>query len=452
MKRITAFVLFYICILAFNVYGAESINVIVDGNYVTFSNSEPKVIGGRTMVPVRDIFEAIGADVIWEPQERKIVAVKEKNTLVMTLNSRVIYTNGNMSEMDCEPEVINGRTFVPVRYAVEAFGYSVSWNSEDKSVIIKSRENDVKIHFIDVGQGDCTVIDDNGHCMIIDGGESENGDKIVNYIKGLGISKIDYVIATHPHADHIGGLCKVIGNFDVNNIIMPDAVSSSKVFENFLSAVEKSNAKVIKAENGNKYKLGLSEFNVVGPIKPDGNMNNNSVVIKLRYGNNSVLLAGDAEYEEENDIVNSGVDISADVLKVGHHGSKTSTSDEFVSKVKPKYVVISVGKDNNYGHPSEDIIEKIGKMGVSIYRTDTMGNIVMTFDGDNVSIITYKEKNTTNNTEEEIYVLNTANKKVHKSDCYAVKKISNENRASFSGDLEKLIKEGYSACGICRPF
>lgn len=452
MKRITALFIFFICILVFNVYGAESINVIVDGKNISFSDATPQVISGRTMVPVRAIFKAIGADVIWESEEEKITAVKGKDTLIMTLNSRIIYTNGSRSEMDCEPEVINGRTFIPARYAVEAFGYSVSWNCENKSVIIKSGGNDVRVHFIDVGQGDCTVIYDNGHCMVIDGGESENGDKIVNYIKGLGINEIDYIIATHPHADHIGGLCNVISSFKVSNIIMPDAVSSSKVFENLLSAAEKSNAKVIKAEAGNKYKLGLSEFTVIGPVKPDENLNNNSVVIKLVYGNNSILFTGDAEKEEENDIINTGADISSEVLKVGHHGSTTSTSDEFVNKANPRYAVICVGKNNSYSHPSSDVITKLEKLGVSIYRTDTMGNIDMTLDGDNVSVVTYREKSTINIAEEVNYVLNTLSKKVHKPNCSAVSKISDKNRVSYSGDLDELIEEGYSACGICRPF
>ena len=219
-----------------------------------------------------------------------------------------------------------------------------------------------------------------------------------------------------------------------------------------LSAAEKSNAKVIKAEAGNKYKLGLSEFTVIGPVKPDENLNNNSVVIKLVYGNNSILFTGDAEKEEESDIINTGADISSEVLKVGHHGSTTSTSDEFVNKANPRYAVICVGKNNSYSHPSSDIITKLEKLGVSIYRTDTMGNIDMTLDGNNVSVVTYREKSTINSAEGMKYVLNTLSKKVHKPNCSAVSKISDKNRVSYSGDLDELIEEGYSACGICRPF
>ena len=254
-----------------------------------------------------------------------------------------------------------------------------------------SQENqNIKIHFIDVGQGDSTFIElPNNTNMLIDAGESSKGEIVSNYIKALGYSKITYLIGTHPHSDHIGGLPYIINNFTIENIYMPKALTVTAAYENLLSTIYNKNLKVKNAQSGTKI---LNDNNLyIDVIAPNNNvytdLNNYSLVIKITYKNRKFLFMGDAETPSEEEIK---VDVSADVIKIGHHGSTTSSSENFINRVKPKYAIIPVGKDNNYNHPHQTVIDRLKAANVKIYRTDQNGNIVVTSDGNSIEIKTSK--------------------------------------------------------------
>lgn len=256
--------------------------------------------------------------------------------------------------------------------------------------------SDFSVTFLDVGQGDCSVIKSGGQTMLIDGGEPENADKILNFLKENSITKLDYVVATHPHSDHIGALPEVIDNIKVENVIIPEIseenVPTSKIYEDFLLAVQKSEANVIAAEPGNKYSLGDANFKILAPVEDDDELNNMSVVLKMTFGNNSFLFTGDAEKKVENALLELDTDLSADVIKIGHHGSSTSTSDKFLKAVSPEIAVISVGEDNRYGHPDYETVERLAKYGVKTYMTKDDGDIVITSDGNKLSVTCQKEE------------------------------------------------------------
>lgn len=249
-----------------------------------------------------------------------------------------------------------------------------------------SNEDDgsLRVHYLDVWQGDSTFIElPNGKTILIDAGEAEYGDRVVKYIKNLGYSKINYLFATHPHSDHIGGLKKVVKTFDIGSIYMPDITSNSNFYLDLLKTIENKNKKVITVKAG---KTIISEddidLKVLAPIEDEyEEVNDYSIVLKLTYKDKKFLFMADAEYESEMDLLDSKYDISADYLKVGHHGSTSSTNYYFLKKVSPKIGIISVGKNNDYGHPKDKILEKLKNQGVKIYRTDLNGNIVIKTDG-----------------------------------------------------------------------
>ena len=249
-------------------------------------------------------------------------------------------------------------------------------------------ENEMKVHFIDVGQGDCIFIElPNDETMLIDAGEYDEVDGAVTYIHSQGYDTIDYVIATHPHSDHIGGMKTIFDNFDVKNAYLSPAISTTKTYERMLDAIENSDAKAHKAFAGTEI---ISEDNlsaiVVAPAtdNPDDyteNLNDSSVILKITYGETSFLFTGDAEKAEEDAI---RTNIKCDVLKIGHHGSRTSTSANFLKKVEPKYAIISVGEGNEYGHPTEEVLKRLEERNIEVYRTDLKGTIVVTSDGKNI--------------------------------------------------------------------
>lgn len=263
---------------------------------------------------------------------------------------------------------------------------SSSGLENDKNFV--ASDDKIISHYIDVGQGDASFIEfPNGEVMLIDAGIASSSEKIIEYIQSLGYNQIDYVIVTHPHADHIGGMAEVIKAFDIGTIYMPKAVSTSKTYENLLETIKDKGLSIKTGKAGVNV---LQEENLtIEMLAPNqdkySSLNNYSIVLKITYGNTSFLYTGDAEELSEKEITGN---VEADVLKVGHHGSDTSSSEEFLEKVNPKYAIISVGKDNSYGHPASNTIEKLEKYTNHIYRTDLNGTIVVASDGVNIEVKT----------------------------------------------------------------
>lgn len=244
------------------------------------------------------------------------------------------------------------------------------------------------VTFIDVGQGDSILIKAGQSFLLIDAGNPGNDRRIREEMRRQGCQNLDYVIATHPHADHIGSFPELLRDVPVKNVILPEMdpslLEDPGLYEVFLSAVRRSRSHVILSLPGKKYSLGKAGFQILGPLHRSGNANNMSVVVRLTYKEVSFLFTGDAESEEEYDILRSGRPVRSTVLKCGHHGSRTSTSSSFLQAVSPKTAVISCGRDNDYGHPGPETLEKLQRAGVRIMRTDRQGTIVVGTQGSKI--------------------------------------------------------------------
>lgn len=264
------------------------------------------------------------------------------------------------------------------------------------------RDADLQVHFIDVGQGDCSLIMWQDCAVLIDGGEKDSGETVLKYLQKQGVKKLDYLVATHPHSDHIGGLPAVISGVEIGKVIAPrvsnEMTPTTKVYERFLQALRDKSLKLTAAKPGTEYSLGQAGEDGKSPPKleilaPNGDyddLNDYSVVIRLTYGSTAYLFTGDAEKRAEADILASGARVGADVLKMGHHGSSTSSSEEFYEAVSPRICVIQCGDGNSYGHPHKETVKRVEDSGAKLYRNDTDGNIVVYSDGDEIFVKTSK--------------------------------------------------------------
>ena len=247
---------------------------------------------------------------------------------------------------------------------------------------------ELQVYYIDVGQADSILIINKEDAMLIDAGNNEDGEDVVNFIKDKGITKLDYVVGTHPHEDHIGGLDDVINsNIEIENVLMPKIETTTKTFEDVVNAISNKGLTVKAPNKGDTFTLGDSNLEVMtDSILDEDNLNLSSITLRLQYGNNSFLFMGDSEKENEKTITWP----KTDVLKVGHHGSDTSSSEEFLNEVKPSISIIMAGKDNSYGLPKEEIVERLENVGSKVYRTDANGTIEVTSDGNNINVTTKK--------------------------------------------------------------
>ena len=258
----------------------------------------------------------------------------------------------------------------------------------------ESDRYDMSVHFIDVGKADSIYIKCKDKNILIDAGEKNTYDLVNEYLRRQNVKVLDLVIATHPHTDHIGGMPKVVEEFQINKLLMPElkeeVIPTSRTYEKLLLAIKNKNIAPERPIPGTSFNVGELIFEVLAPNKQYDDVNNNSIVVKMTFKNTSFLFTGDAEKESENDMMNNNFNLEADVLKVGHHGSKTSTSSAFLRKVNPKYAVICVGEDR-YNLPKKITIDKLTKRNIKVFRTDCNGTVVFSTDGNKISVFTEKE-------------------------------------------------------------
>ena len=246
----------------------------------------------------------------------------------------------------------------------------------------------LSVHFIDVGQGDCILIKTQQGSALIDAGDTHSKDSVLRYLYNQNIKDLQYIFVTHPGSDHIGSMPEVLNSFPVSKIVMSDIrkedLPTTRIYEKLLNTIYEKKIKAAKGKPGDVFELGDVKISVIAPLIQTNDLNNMSLVLRISYGNNTFLLTGDAEFKSENDILKSNVELKSDVLKAGHHGSKSSCSDKFLKKVEPDFAVISCGRGNSFGHPTKETMDRLTAAGAKILRTDFNGSIVFVSDGNNL--------------------------------------------------------------------
>ncbi len=371
---------------------------------------------------------------------------------------------------------------------------ALSEEAADGESTVKESAGNLEVHFIDVGQGDATLIRQGEHAMLIDAGDNTRGTAVQAYLQSQNIEKLDYVIGTHPDSDHIGGLDVILYKFDWNMVMMPDLEKDTKTYEEVIQVIEDKNQKVTHPIVGETYALGEAEFTIVCPQGTDygDNSNNYSIGLRVTFGENHFLFTGDAEEESEQEMLAGGMELSADVFKAAHHGSDTANTEDFLKAVNPQAVVISCGEGNSYGHPRAAVMNELRQMGVTIYRTDEQGTIVAYSDGRTItwncsgseswkageptgSSMNQETPQLQETTEQEAsgqevseqeaseqeaseqksgeaaYVLNANTGKFHKPSCSSVEQMAEQNREYVDKSREELIEQGYEPCKRCNP-
>ena len=322
------------------------------------------------------------------------------------------------------------------------------------------------VTWLDVGQGDAAVIQCGGQSMLIDGGKPEKSSYIYAWLQQHGLSYLDVIVATHVDADHIGGLSGALNYASVGTAYCPETTGTTETFQSFVKYLAQRGKQITVPTAGETFALGGAQIQILGPLHRAEDSNDNSIVLKVSFGATSFLFTGDAERAEEQDLLNSGVNLQSTVLKVGHHGSDTSTSYPFLRAVAPQYAVISVGAGNSYGHPTEAVLSRLRDAGVTTFRTDMQGEITAVSDGQTINFSTAKNAVAIASanagggnadgaagagTTAGSYVLNTNSHKFHLPSCSSVETISPKNRKDVNESREQIIREGYAPCKRCNP-
>ena len=310
------------------------------------------------------------------------------------------------------------------------------------------------VHFIDVGQADCALLECDGKYMIIDGGNVEDGQLVVSYLKQMGVETIDRVVCSHAHEDHVGGLPAVLSVFDAGKVYAPVTEYDTKVFRNFVEKAEDRAGEITVPAPGDQFTLGSATCTVLGPVQEYEDPNNTSIILKVSYGESDFLFTGDMEVTAENDMIDhwgENFDWEVEVLKVGHHGSDTSSGYRFVYETDPDYGVISVGEDNKYNHPCEEPLSRLKDAGVVVFRTDYLGHVIAETDGKDITF-TWENQNAEPEDVEpadpamKILYGNKKSKVFHTYDC---KNLPGENNRIEFADYNAAIAQGFKPCGSC---
>lgn len=482
-----------------NVFSApENISVLmqIDNPQMIVNNSVrdidpgfgtvPAIRNERTLVPVRAITEAFGGNAEWDQNTQTVTLLYDNKEILLTINSDDAYINNVKTKLDTVPQIIGGRTMVPLRTITNVFDFSIEWNGEFATIAISNfpdgtnisipsewqkkqtvPDNGVlKVHFIDVGQGDSIFAElPNNETILIDGGPDTNS--AADYISSLGYNHINYVVATHPDADHITGLPRILENMSVDIFYMPEKEHTTQIFEKMLNAIAANGCNAVYARAGGRIiDSDILKLTFLAPVNSSSDNNEMSAVIKLVYKNNSFLFTGDANFDAEYDILDSGYDIHADVLKVGHHGSSSSTSELFLQNITPKYAVISVGMNNRYNHPTEQVLSLLSNYNVNVFRTDTQGTVIFESNGFEYNVSThntykknepiytppvsvssdtqYSETIINENTSQTVYCTKTG-KKYHRDGCQYLQK------SKIATNISEAQQMGLTPCSKCKP-
>ena len=308
------------------------------------------------------------------------------------------------------------------------------------------------VHYIDVGQADCALIECDGKYMLIDGGNAEDSSLVVSYLQKQGVEELEAVVCSHAHEDHVGGLPGVLAVFPTKAVYAPTKTYSSKVFDKFLYYTDQQGLEVTIPSPGDQFTLGDALVMILGPVKSYADPNNTSIVMMIDFHGKRFLFTGDMETEAENDMLDYWGEYftwSADVLKVGHHGSDTSTSYRFLRAVMPTYGIISVGEGNSYGHPNETPLSRLEDAEVTVLRTDKLGSIIVITDGKNITLSweqTSHQPDTPPSDGPQQFIGNKNSKTLHLPSCSSLPK--EENRVIFD-DYDTAIAQGYKPCSRC---
>lgn len=332
----------------------------------------------------------------------------------------------------------------------------------DINIPITSSDSKLEVHFLDVGQADAALVFSNDKTMLIDGGNPSDSNRIAAYLKNYNIEYIDYIICSHAHKDHVGGLAGALSVAKGGRVFAPKTESDIDSYRSFKTKIEAQGLTIENPTPGYSLEFGDSTVLFLGPVHENvSDPNNTSIILKIIHGETSFLFTGDAERDEEQSVLSQNYDLSATVLKIGHHGSGDSTTYPFLREIMPKYAIISVGK-NEYGHPTEEVLSRLRDANIKVYRTDMQGDIIVSSDGKNVNIKTDKNQNIetnptvkdaaspTVNAQDNIqnYIGNKNSKKFHLSSCHTLP--YEKNRVYFTSRGE-AINAGYSSCGNCHP-
>lgn len=344
-----------------------------------------------------------------------------------------------------------------------------------------------QIHFLDVGQADAALVLCGDKAMLIDGGNSADSSLIYSHLKNQGITHLDYIIATHAHEDHVGGLSGALNYATVGTVYCPVTSYNSSAFRNFVKYVQQRGASITVPKPGLTFSLGSARVQIIACDPNASDPNNSSIILRITYGSTSFLFTGDAEREAEQAALNSGYTLKSDVLKVGHHGSSSSTSYVFLREVMPNHAVISVGKGNSYGHPTETVLSRLRDADAKVYRTDMQGTVIATSNGKTVTMRVTRnpdaetlgpaapaptdpptttapsatnppsgetdvpEDTTTDTTPQVTYVINKRSLLFHEPSCQAVSNMSEGNKQLSYATRDELVAAGYTPCGWCKP-